>query len=101
VRFRTAHDLLVYLVALSDSDRASMLRTGSYVMDELVNEGAIEWKDQDFAQLARFLFALRDDGSITFTDHGEQVRGLYASPGFNDIRVASDIRVTSHGRLAV
>lgn len=77
-----------------------MLNSGSNVVQTLLKEGVIEWNDQDMTRLALFLFDLRDDGSVTFTDNGLPVRGPNRTPGLNDLNIAGQIRVTSHGRIA-
>lgn len=97
---RTAHDLLVYLVDLSDSERSGVLVAGQYLINEAKKDGLIEWNDADLDQFGRFLFALKDDGSLTFRDRSEGSRLPHAPIRFDDVNQAEDIRVTGPGRVA-
>jgi len=105
VVFRTPHDLLVYLVELSDSEQSWFLNRGQELVQQALRDGKIEHSESDYSQMARLLWALEADGSITFQDYaGMQVIGGRRNPNvgltYNDLVQASDITVTSHGRMA-
>ncbi len=105
MQFRTPHDLLIYLVELSDSDQSWLLNRGQELVQQALQDGKIEHSEGDYSQMARLLWALEGDGSITFRDYaGMQVMGGTRNPNmgltYNDLVQASDITVTSHGRMA-
>lgn len=105
MKFRNPHDVLVYLVQLSDSDRAWKLNRGQDLFEAARDDGLVEWSESEISQLARHLWTLEADGSITFQDYaGMQMpggtRNQYAGLTYNDLAQAANITVTGHGRIA-
>jgi len=97
--FATPHDLLVYLVELSDSGHASMLISGEQLLRKALKDGRLEWTTAELEEFARLLFALRDDSVIRFDDYAARGRrGDIVT--YNDVHQAQRIAVTSHGRIA-
>jgi hypothetical protein len=104
MQFRNPHDLLAYLVDLSNSDRAWKLSRGQDLVDAARDDGLLEWNESEISQLARYLWMLKGDGSVTFQDYaGTQIMGGrkdWVGLTHNDISQAANITVTSHGRIA-
>jgi hypothetical protein len=103
MEFRSANDLLVWLVSVEDSEHASRLTSGKDLYDFALAEGKVEWSESDFAGFNRLFFALRDDGAVTFRDYRVQSSGrplgdIFSNP-YMDV-AERDIRVTSQGRIA-
>lgn len=104
VEFTTPHHLLLYLVELSDSDRAkTALMSGEYLMRAAIDDGVLSWENQTgIDEFARLLFALRDDGSIDFEDQvsGVSNRAKYVGGRMELTQWVGRIHVTSQGRIA-
>lgn len=108
LKLRNPHDLLIYLVELSDSDRAWMLNVGRDLYEAARADGRAEWSESEFAQFAQYLWKLEADGSVTFEDHAARTmpgdlphrRAPYAGLTYNDLSQAANITVTSQGRIA-
>jgi hypothetical protein len=103
VKLHTPHELLIFLVDLSNDPAHSWkLNSGEQVIREAIDRGLMEWEQQQLDAFARLLFALGDDGSITFADYAGQHRhGSSEWVGYNDAAQAARITVTSTGRMAV
>jgi hypothetical protein len=103
MELHTPHELLIFLVDLSNDPAHSWkLSSGEQVIREAIDRGLMEWEQQQLDAFARLLFALRDDGSITFTDYAGQHRnGDSEWVGYNDAAQAARIAVASTGRMAV
>ena len=106
--FRNPHDVLIYLVRLSDSDRAWMLNTGRDLYQAARDDGLAEWRESEIAQFAQYVWMLEADGSITFEDYAARAmpgdlphrRPPYLGLTNNDLSQAANITVTSQGRIA-
>ena len=105
--FKNRHDLLIYLVAVADSEDGWRLRNGQTFAEKLRDEGLFDpsQPDREYAELGKLLWALKQDGSITLIDHAAnqgpnpQPRQPWTSFTMNDVSQFSDIDVTGHGRL--
>ena len=89
--FRNPHQLLVYLVALEDSEDdhdRDFLRSGQALSERLVTDGHFDqsFAGRDFAELGRLLWRLKQDGSITFIDtHGPSRVGGRLDPQLSSL----------------
>jgi hypothetical protein len=72
--FRNRHDLLAYIVEVADSDDAGDLNTGQSLTQRLMREGVMRHDPMDFNPLTQMMWALKEDGSITFEDWNAQTR---------------------------
>ncbi len=109
--FRNPHQLLVYLVALEDSEDdhdRDFLRSGQALSERLVTDGHFDqsFADRDFAELGRLLWRLKQDGSITFIDtHGPSRVGGRLDPQLSsltrdDVSNFASLEVLMPGRAA-
>ena len=104
--FRNKQDLLIYLVALSDTEDAWRLQSGQQLGDHLRIEGRLDSQhpDREYAELGRMLWSLKEDGSIRLEDtamgSGPTARVRPAFGGFtmDDVFKFSGIEVTGQGR---
>jgi hypothetical protein len=109
--FRNARELLVYLIALEDSEddhERDFLRSGQALSERLIADGIFDRSspDRDFAELGRLLWRLKQADSITFIDtHGPSRVGGRLDPALSsltrdDVSNFANIEVLMHGRIA-
>jgi len=109
VRFRNEHDLLAYLVRLYDSENKWRLSSGQQLAFHLRDEGLLDPSrpDQEYAELGRMLWALKEDDAISFVDGASrQQPHRPRNPSFlsftmDDVFKFEDIAVRLAGRNAV
>src|SRR5581483_2100934 len=109
VKFRNEHELLIYLVQLDDSEDRWRLTSGQQLGFHLRDEGRLDASrpDQEYAELGRMLWALKEDGSISFADRAaEWTPGRRRDPSFtsftmDDVWKFENIAIRREGRMAV
>lgn len=108
MKFVNEHELLVYLVRLDDTQDRWRLSSGQQLAFHLRDEELLDptKADQEYAELGRMLWRLKEDNSISFFDRAAEVSpGRRRDPSFlsftmDDVWKFESIVIRREGRMA-